>query len=69
MLAHLFLHRHAGSGTVTKSDMPMSQPEQGGCIVASHALGRLGPYTVRCVMLGWHHGLAATRAGQMVVGP
>jgi hypothetical protein len=26
MLVHLLLHRHAGSGTVTKSDMPMSQP-------------------------------------------
>jgi hypothetical protein len=69
MLVHLLLHRHAGSGTVTKSDMPMSQPERGGCIVDAHALARLGPYTGGCVMLGLRHGLAPTRAGQMVVDP
>ncbi len=70
MLMYLLLHRYAGSGTVTKSDMPMSQPEQGGCIVGFHALARLRPYTSRCVMLGWRDGLAAARTGHhMVVGP
>ncbi len=69
MLVYLLLHWQAGSGTVTKSDVPMSQPERGGCIVGFHALARLRPYTGRCVMLGWRDGLAVTRTGhQIVVG-